>query len=523
MAKKTNEQSEWKAETERAERKQRLANLKDSGGGKKKITARSIGSRIAAVVILVALVLVVAVWAVARFGVLQKTLTAITIRNSEVPGASLTMSPADVNVEFGNISVQAQLGYAFTDEIQDTLGRASSGDRTLRDDLVDLTLEQLTPTYAMVLAMNNDDSFVLSDEKLAEIDKTVRDFEVSMAENAQSQGIGVGKLLETYFGPGVTSQYYMKFVRQSLMLQEYNQHLADTTEVSADELKEYKEDNAADLKFYGYSSYTLSLPATDDEEELTEDEQKTAVQELAADASAALKLYEKGEMTFAEAMAEAETDKDKLISLKKNPEGLDYLTAGSRLSSSSKSWLTDAERQDGDTTVIEDTKSVTALVFHSAEFEDVYVYNVRHILIDSSAVSGEDDDPVSDDQIKARAEEILAEYEAGEKTEEAFAKLAETYSSDGGSVDNGGLYENVPYGTMVEPFQDWSLDESRQAGDTGIVKTDHGYHIMYFGGLGDAKSVDYRVETLAKTEKINDWSQSLIAGSEIERHSLGMG
>ncbi len=524
MAKKTNEQSEWKAETERAERKQRLANLKDSGGGKKKITARSIGSRIASVVILVALVLVVAVWAVARFGVLQKTLTAITIRNSEVPGASMTMSPADVNVEFGNISVQAQLGYAFTDEIQDKLERASSGDRTLRDDLVDLTLDQLAPTYAMVLAMNNDDSFVLSDEKLAEIDKTVRDFEVSMAENAQSQGIGVGKLLETYFGPGVTSQYYMKFVRQSLMLQEYNQHLADTTEVSADELKEYKEENAADLKFYGYSSYTLSLPATDDdEEELTEDELKTAVQELAADASAALELYEKGEMTFAEAMAEAETDKDKLISLKKNPEDLDYLTAGSRLSSSSKSWLTDAERKAGDTTVIEDTKSVTALVFHSAEFEDVYVYNVRHILIDSSAVSGEDGDPVSDDQIKARAEEILAEFEAGEKTEEAFAKLAETYSSDTGSVDNGGLYENVPYGTMVEPFQDWSLDESRQAGDTGIVKTDYGYHIIYFVGLGDVKSIDYRVETLAKTEKINDWSQSLIAGSEIERHSLGMG
>ena len=106
MAKKTNEQSEWKAETERAERKQRLANLKDSGGGKKKITARSIGSRIAAVVILVALVLVVAVWAVARFGVLQKTLTAITIRNSEVPGASLTMSPAD---EIGRASCRERV------------------------------------------------------------------------------------------------------------------------------------------------------------------------------------------------------------------------------------------------------------------------------------------------------------------------------------------------------------------------------------------------------------------------------
>ncbi|NLC40533.1 MAG: hypothetical protein GX763_06410, partial [Clostridiaceae bacterium] len=141
----------------------------------------------------------------------------------------------------------------------------------------------------------------------------------------------------------------------------------------------------------------------------------------------------------------------------------------------------------------------------------------------ASAVTGSDGDPVSDEQIKARAEEILAEFEAGAKTEEAFGELAKSYTSDTGSLDTGGLYENVPYGMMVGPFQDWSLDESRKAGDTGIVGTDYGYHIMYFVGLGDVKSIDHRVEALAKTEKINNWSQSLINGSEIERHSLGMG
>ncbi|NLW53968.1 MAG: hypothetical protein GXY99_03580 [Clostridiaceae bacterium] len=523
MAKKTNEQSEWKAEIDRAERKQRLANLKDSDGRKKKISSKSIVGRIASIVIVVALILVAAVWAVARFGVLQKSLTAITIRNSEVTGASMTMSPADLNVELGNISMQAQLGYAFTDEMQEMLERTTSGDRTLRDDLIDLTLEQMAPTYAMVLAMNNDDSFVLSDEKLAEIDKTVRDFEVDMAQGAQSQGVGVGRLLESYFGPGVSSSHYMKFVRQSLMLQEYNQHLADTTEVTAAEIEEYKEENAADLKIYSYSSYTFSLPATDDEEELAEDELEAALQELSEDAAAALELYEKGEMSFAEAMAEFETDEDKLDKLKDQPEDLDYLMQGSRLTSNQKSWLTDEEREAGDTTVIESTKTVTALVFHSADFEDVYVYSVRHILVDASAVTGSDGDPVSNDQIKARAEEILAEFEAGAKTEEAFAELAETYTSDTGSIDNGGLYENVPYGMMVEAFQDWSLDESRKTGDTGIVETDYGYHIMYFVGLGDVKSIDHRVEALAKTEKINNLSQSLIDGVEFERHSFGMG
>ena len=35
---------------------------------------------------------------------------------------------------------------------------------------------------------------------------------------------------------------------------------------------------------------------------------------------------------------------------------------------------------------------------------------------------------------------------------------------------------------MVQTFNDWCFDESRQPGDSGIVETDYGYHIMYFSG-----------------------------------------
>ena len=33
---------------------------------------------------------------------------------------------------------------------------------------------------------------------------------------------------------------------------------------------------------------------------------------------------------------------------------------------------------------------------------------------------------------------------------------------------------------MVKPFEDWSFDASRKYGDTGLVKADFGYHIMFF-------------------------------------------
>ena len=118
---------------------------------------------------------------------------------------------------------------------------------------------------------------------------------------------------------------------------------------------------------------------------------------------------------------------------------------------------------------------------------DVPNVNVRHILIAPSAEEGatEEETRKARDEAKAEAERILKEWQEGEHTEESFGELAATYSTDGGSNLNGGLYENVYPGQMVEAFNDWCFDESRKAGDTGIVETDFGYHIIYFAGVTD--------------------------------------
>ena len=35
---------------------------------------------------------------------------------------------------------------------------------------------------------------------------------------------------------------------------------------------------------------------------------------------------------------------------------------------------------------------------------------------------------------------------------------------------------------MVKEFNDWCFDDVRQPGDYGIVKTEFGYHLMFFVG-----------------------------------------
>lgn len=83
---------------------------------------------------------------------------------------------------------------------------------------------------------------------------------------------------------------------------------------------------------------------------------------------------------------------------------------------------------------------------------------------------------------EAEAQRLLEEWLAGEATEDTFAELANTYSTDPGSNTTGGLYTGVAEGDMVTEFNDWCFDEVRVVGDYGLVKTTYGWHIMYFSG-----------------------------------------
>lgn len=138
--------------------------------------------------------------------------------------------------------------------------------------------------------------------------------------------------------------------------------------------------------------------------------------------------------------------------------------------------------------------------------------NVRHILVmPEGGTTGDDGSTTYSDEewaaCEKKAQEILDEWLAGDATEDSFAALAEEKSEDPGSNTNGGLYENVYKGQMVEPFETWCFDESRAAGDYGLVKTTYGYHVMYF------VSSTPIWETYAKSgwvsEKTNDFIKKL--------------
>ena len=112
------------------------------------------------------------------------------------------------------------------------------------------------------------------------------------------------------------------------------------------------------------------------------------------------------------------------------------------------------------------------------------VVDIRHVLIqlDDSETDEMGQVVYTNEQWEAcrvKAQEIYDSWLSGEATEDTFAQLAKDHSKDGNAAQ-GGIYTDVTKGAMVETFDAWIFDESRVTGDSGLVKTPFGYHIMYF-------------------------------------------
>lgn len=178
-------------------------------------------------------------------------------------------------------------------------------------------------------------------------------------------------------------------------------------------------------------------------------------------------------------------------------------------------WLFSKDTKTGDTykAFNSEAKSCTVyMLMTPAHLNDYDAKSVRHILLMSSKYD-------TDEACLAEAERILAEYSEN-PTEDNFAALANKYSDDGRETDengdakektDGGIYENVAPGTMVWEFDKWLFDDERKPGDTGIVKTSFGYHVMYFVGTGDrvTKSGSDKIKSALLQRAVDEYKETL--------------
>ena len=103
---------------------------------------------------------------------------------------------------------------------------------------------------------------------------------------------------------------------------------------------------------------------------------------------------------------------------------------------------------------------------------------------------------------------LFGEWQDGGATAELFGEMAAELSADTGSASNGGLYEGINKSTsFVQEFLDWCFAEGRQVGDSGVVDSSYGSHVMYLDSFG-APYWQVLAENQLKNADYTEWLEA---------------
>lgn len=318
----------------------------------------------------------------------------------------------------------------------------------------------------------------------------------SLSSMAAEESKTVEDYINKYYGSGVTQDDIKDIMEVTMVAQDYYEKLYNSYEYTDEQYEKYYSENKTSYLYADFLSFTFMFAdtASSDSSETSIDEKKKEEAKKQADELLSCETQEE----FMEYVKQYLKDNPDLVNITAESsessiteeEFNSAVESQSQYALSSKSpyetssaigkWVFADDRKDGDSTIIENNNSYSVVIIVKAPYRDEEIRrNVRHILIKS-------DTEGSDEKARKKADEIYKEWQDGESTEDSFSELAKKYSQDSGSASTGGIYKDVYRGQMVSQFNDWLFDEERKTGDTGIVKTAYGYHIMYYVGENGA-------------------------------------
>lgn len=523
-----NKNEKSQAEQYREERKARQAKVakkREKKSPKRIAMEQKLVKAIPIVIAAVAVVFAIG-WFLNFMGVPQRMTTVMTVGDTKVSQAQYTYyyqqiysnyaSQAQQYAQYGISGIPGMMDYSTIPSEQKYNGEDAEGkgDNYMWSDYLRDKTNEFLQQYITLGKEAKAANITLSEDEQKEIDETIK----SIREQAASRDYSLNAYLRLYYGRGVNE----KILREAMELEKLSSKLI---EQKGDELarsytdeqleKKYQEDkntyDAVTARMFQFRTETPEYPKDATDAQKKELDEKAA-KETRAKADAMLGKVA-GEESFKE-QALANASKDEKENYKKDEATLmknAAVTQFSQISDDAVKWAASAKK--GDKKVFEtDSGCYVVYIVEAAHRDTSETVDVRHILfkVDSEA----EDQKKAKAEAKKKAEDALAEWQKGDKTEESFAALATEKSEDTGSQSTGGLYERVYKGQMVKSFENWSFDASRKPGDTGIVESDYGYHVMYFVQKNDEPLWKLKIRDSLSSEDAKTYTDELLKKDE---------
>lgn len=380
-----------------------------------------------------------------------------------------------------------------------------------------------------------DSGITLTEAQQQSINEQIDSFKTT----ASDEGVSLDDYISDVFGDYCTEETVELYMEQFYMSVNYKGKYAAENRPDDKEIDAYYEEHQNDYYQINFSYLATTYDTTSEE---TKAESEKLIQDYMSkitDRQSIIDLVptayadyiEQDAQSYMESdssITEEEAKEQALATYEANVDGTIYGT-DKPFGDDINDWLFDENEPTGQVKYYINEETGYAYIILKTEqptrIEDE-TYSVRHILIMPEADESQTDSTTgeteyTDEQWAAaeeKAQSILDEFNSGDKTEYSFALLAEANSEDtasttaGSSDAFGGLYEGVGLGEMVTEFEEWATDDSRKYGDTGIVKSDYGYHIMFF--IDDCPSYESQIITDIRNAKFDEIAEN----ADIEIH-----
>lgn len=467
---------------------------------------------IAFVVVMIVLVAVAAVSTIqkkiATSGSRELNTVALTVGDHAVSNAELNYYFVDsVNNFFSQNSAYISfLGLDTTKPLNEQYLDEESG-TTWADNFLDGAKGSVRSVYAMVDAANAE-GFPLPEDAQKQVD-SLPDL---MKTYAAAYGYNsADAYLKAYYGNGANTKGFQQYMTNNLLASAYQSNYTDNLTYTDADLRAHEAGREIEYNAYSYNLYYL-LASRFEPADATDAQKAEAVKAAEEAAKSLTEVKSVAELDQAIAALDINKDSSAKSSEFKNAQ---Y----SSMNSFVRDWLSSSARKAGDITYIpstttddagkETTTGYYVVYFNGTSDNKTDLVNVRHILVSFEGGTTENGSTTYSAEEKAaaktKAEDLLAQWKSGAATEDSFAELAKQNSSDTGSVADGGLYEDIFPGQMVANFNDWCFNSARKTGDTGVVETEYGYHVIYFVGNGNGTYRDMLITNEMKQDDYNNW------------------
>lgn len=392
-------------------------------------------------------------------------------------------------------------------------------------------VEQITTYYSKAL----EEGVTLTSAQKKTIDKQIS----TLKDSASQNDVSLDQYIKANFGTYCSEDTIRIMLEQYYLSANYKGKFKSETKVTDNDVDKYYNDHKNDYKKIEFYYIASPYDATDDNSK--NESIKTAEKIMAKmkDKKSVIALVPEVYSSYIDSQVKSSMEQDSTLTEKKAREeavksyesNVVTTVSGSDSPFDDKmnTWLFSDDTKVGSKKYyIDESAGYIYIVLKTskASVEEDETYTVRHILVapesgSNSSSSTSEKTEYTDEQwaaAKKKADSILAKFNKTDKSEYEFAKLAEQYSTDSASTSSGsndsfgGLYESVTLGQMVPDFEKWSIDDSRKYGDTGIVKSDYGYHIMFF--INDCPEYQSKIIAQIKSDRLSN----MIDKAEIKVH-----